>query len=97
MDSNRTIEYFGLAKLGLENEHVVSLLGLLGKFPFPEDQVQNHLALLKSRDVIIEKNKKLKASKKPEESVPVLDNIEQITKKNDEGETVQVWVTIKNP
>ena len=26
-----------------------------------------------------------------------MDNIEQITKKNDEGETVQEWVTIKNP
>lgn len=76
LDSNRTIEYFGLAKLNLDNEHVIPLLGLLGKFPFPEDQVQNHLALLKSRDVIIEKNKKLKASKKPEEPVPALDNIE---------------------
>jgi hypothetical protein len=51
---------------------------------------------LKARDAIIEKNKKLKASKKPEEPVPVLDNIEQITKKNDDGETVQIWVTIKN-
>ena len=97
LDSNRTVEYFGLAKLGLENEHVIPLLSLLGKFPFPEDQVQNHLGLLKSRDAIIEKNKKLKASKKPEEPVPALDNIEQITKKNDEGETIQVWVTIKNP
>ncbi len=37
LDSNRTVEYFGLAKLGLENEHVLPLLSLLGKFPFPED------------------------------------------------------------
>lgn len=55
---------------------MIPLLALLGKFPFPEDQVQNHLTLLKSRDAIIEKNKKLKASKKPEEPVPALDNIE---------------------
>jgi hypothetical protein len=31
------------------------------------------LTKLKERDAIIEKNKKLKASKKPEEPVPVLD------------------------
>jgi len=35
--SNRIIEYFGMAKLNLENHHVIPLLGLLGKFPFPED------------------------------------------------------------
>ena len=81
----------------MDNEHVVPLLKQFGKFPFPEDEVQNHLALMKQRDAIIEKNKKLKASKKPEEPVPVLDNIEQILAKNEEGETIQKWVTIKNP
>lgn len=34
------------------------------------------MAKLKARDQIIEKNKKLKTSKKPEEPVPILDNIE---------------------
>ena len=97
VNSNRTLEYFGLSKLNLENQHVIPMLGHIGKFPFPEDQVQNHLAALKNRDTIIEKNKKLKASKKPEEVVPILDNIEQITTKNDDGQTVQIWVTIKNP
>jgi hypothetical protein len=52
---------------------------------------------MKNRDVIVDKNKKLKASKKPEEPVPALDNIEQILTKNEEGMTVQKWVTIKNP
>ena len=70
LDSNRTIEYFGMAKLGLENHHIKPLLGLIGKFPFPVDEVESHLAELKKRDVIVEKNKKLKASKKPEEPVP---------------------------
>ena len=50
---------------------------------------------LKNRDAIVEKNKKAKAGKT--EPVPALDNIEQITTKNDLGETVQIWVTIKNP
>ena len=96
LDSNRIIEYFGLAKLNLENHHATPLFNLLGKFAFPADKVQDHLAALKNRDAIIEKNKKQKAAKKPEEPVPVLDNIEQITKKNEQGQTVQEWVTIKN-
>lgn len=85
LNTNRTLEYFGLAKLNLQNEHVIPIFKMLGKFPFPEDQVQNQLQALKNRDAIIEKNKKLKASKKPEEPVPVLDHIEQITTKNAEG------------
>ena len=64
------IEYFGLSKLGLETNEVLPLFELFGRFPFPEDQVENQLAELKKRDAIVEKNKKLKASKKPEEPVP---------------------------
>lgn len=44
--------------------------------PFPTDQVDAHMNKIKQRDVIIEKNKKLKTSKKPEEPVPILDSIE---------------------
>ena len=44
--------------------------------PFPQDQVEAHQAKMKARDAVIEKNKKLKASKKPEEPVPQLDLIE---------------------
>lgn len=97
MASNRTIEYLGLSKLGLSNEQILPILESVGKFPFPEDQVENQLAEIKKRDAIIEKNKKLKASKKPEEPVPQVDNIEQVAKKNENGEDVQEWVTIKNP
>lgn len=97
LTQNRVIEYFGLAKLGLQSMDVMPMLELFGRFPFPEDQVENQLAELKKRDAIIEKNKKLKAAKKPEEPVPQLDNIEQITRKNEEGEDIQEWVTIKNP
>ena len=95
--NNRILEYLGLSKLNLSTEDVTPLFGLLGRFPFPADEVEGHLAKLKARDVIVEKNKKLKSQKKPEEPVPVLDNIEQITKKTLEGEIVQEWVTIKNP
>lgn len=97
LNHNRNIEYLGLSKLNLETHDVTPLFNLIGRFAFPEDQVEGHLAELKKRDAIIEKNKKLKASKKPEEPVPQLDNIEQIQKKNAEGEIVTEWVTIKNP
>lgn len=97
LEANRTLEYFGLSKLGLTNDNIKPIFKVIGKFPFPEDQVESHKAALKNRDAIIEKNKKLKAGKKPEEPVPVLDDIVQIPTKNDAGETVQIWVTIKNP
>lgn len=97
MTANRALEYLGMSKLNLAGENVVPIFEGIGRFPFPAEEVENQLAELKKRDAIIEKNKKLKASKKAEEPVPQLDNIEQITKKNEEGEEVQEWVTIKNP
>ena len=72
------------------------MLEMFGRFPFPEDLVENQLAELKKKEAIVEKNKKLKASKKPEEPVPQLDNIEQITRKNEDGEDISEWVTTKN-
>ena len=49
LENNRVIEYFGLSKLNLATEDVAPLFGLLGRFPFPEDQVENHLAELKKK------------------------------------------------
>ena len=46
---------------------------------------------MKERDAIIEKNKKLKASKKPEEPVPLLDVIEQKMQKDDNVVEVSHW------
>jgi len=40
------------------------------------------------RDKIIEKNKKLKASKKPEEPVPQIDNIEKVSRVLESGEEI---------
>jgi len=76
MTANRSLEYLGLSKLRIDTEMITPLFEMIGRFPFPEDQVENQLAELKKRDAIVEKNKKLKASKKPEEPVPQLDNIE---------------------
>jgi len=97
LTANRVIEYFGLSKLNLVTENVLPLFELFGRFPFPEDQVEHHLAELKKKTAIEEKNKKLRQQKKPEEPVPQLDNIEEITRKKPDGETIKEWVTIKNP
>ena len=97
MNGNRSIEYFGLSKLNLTTDMVKPLFNLIGRFPFPADEVENHLKELKARDAIIEKNKKLKSQKKPEEPVPQLDDIEEIKRINEQGEEIAEWVTIKNP
>ena len=52
---------------------------------------------LKERDAIIEKNKKLKASKKPEEPVPLYDSIESKVVKDEAGNDYTQWFVIVNP
>ena len=47
LNSNRTLEYFGLSKLNLCNEDILPVFENIGKFPFPEDQVENQKAALK--------------------------------------------------
>jgi hypothetical protein len=76
LNGNRSLEYIGLSKLGINTNVIKPIFDLIGRFPFPEDNVEEHKAALKARDAIVEKNKKLKASKKPEEPVPQLDEIE---------------------
>ena len=68
-----------------------------GRFPFPTEQVAAYQAKMKERDAIIEKNKKLKASKKPEENVPVMDMIESKNQKDQDGNEVVNWFMLKNP
>ena len=52
---------------------------------------------MKERDTIIEKNKKLKAGKKPEEAVPLLDTLESKVSKDDQGAEVTNWFLQVNP
>lgn len=76
LETNRTLEYIGLAKCRLDTSSALKIFEQIGRIPFPQDQVEAHQAKMKARDAVIEKNKKLKASKKPEEPVPSLDLIE---------------------
>lgn len=82
---NRSLEFIGLAKNNLNTDDVIPLLKYFGRSPFPTDKVAQHQQDLKNRDLIIEKNKKLKAAKKPEEPVPVLDNLESELHKDEHG------------
>lgn len=96
LDVNRTLEYIGLAKCQLQASNASKIFEQIGRIPFPQEQVDAHQIKIKARDAIIEKNKKLKASKKPEEAVPAIDLIEQATHVNSEGQEVQGWVLMKN-
>ena len=87
-DHNKTLEFIGLAKNNLTMADLQPLIDCMGKKPFPEEEADAYLKKMKERDAIVEKNKKLKASKKPEEPVPLLDNIEQ----QDDGS----WMMVQN-
>jgi len=41
MTANRSLEYLGLSKLGLTAQNLLPLFEMIGRFPFPEDQVEN--------------------------------------------------------
>lgn len=88
---NRNLEFVGLAKNNLSSEDVLPLLKCFGKVQFPTEKVAQHQLELKNREAIIEKNKKLKAQKKPEEPVPVLDNLESEVHRDENGNEVTLW------
>lgn len=87
----------GLAKNNLNTDDITPLLSSFGKVPLPADQVEAYQAELKKRDVIIEKNKKLKASKKPEEPVPIMDALESEVQRDAEGNEVTNYFLLKCP
>ena len=68
----------------------------MGRIPFPDEEADQHLAKCKARDQVVEKNKKAKAGKKPEEPVPLLDNIEQVASTDAEGTETMSWVLLRN-
>lgn len=73
------------------------ILDCFGKVPLPADQVEAYQGELKKRDTIIEKNKKLKQQKKPEEPVPILDSLEsEVTRDGDGNETTN-WFLQRCP
>ena len=96
-EQNRTLEFLGLAKNRLVTEDVLPLLSCFGRVSFPADQVEAYQAELKKRDVIVEKNKKLRQQKKPEDPVPILDAIESEVSRDAEGNEVTNWFLLRCP
>ena len=73
---NRKIEDINLGSNYLKNNDFIVLSSELGKHPLNSEEIENYNRLLKERNDIIEKNKKLKASKKNEIQIPNLQEIE---------------------
>ena len=73
------------------------ILDCFGRVPFPADQVEAYQAELKKRDAIIEKNKKLKQQKKPEDPVPIMDSIESEITRDADGNESTNWFLLRCP
>ena len=96
-EQNRSLEFLGLAKNGLTTEDILPIFDSFGRVPLPADQVEIYQNELKKRDAIIEKNKKLKQQKKPEEPVPILDLLESETVRDAEGNEQTIWFLQRCP
>ena len=96
-EQNRSLEFLGLAKNKLTTEDVMPLLDCFGRVPLPSDQVEAYQAELKKRDAVVEKNKKLKQQKKPEEPVPILDAIESEVVRDADGHETTNWYLLRCP
>ena len=96
-EQNRSLEFLGLAKNKLSTEDVLPILDCFGRIPLPADQVEAYQAELKKRDAVIEKNKKLKQQKKPEEPVPILDAIESEVVRDADGNETTNWFLLRCP
>lgn len=68
-----------------------------GKEEFSAERVEEHKKAIKDRDTIVEKNKKAKTSKKPEEFVPIVDPLEEEKTVNANGEPIVNYYLVKNP
>lgn len=78
LELNKKIEEINFGKNFLVDEDLVTFKRCVGKFLMTQEEVEIHQKKIKDRDAIIEKNKKLKNQRKPEEPVPVLEEMAQI-------------------
>jgi hypothetical protein len=75
---NKKIEDVNFGRNYLNDSDLALLKEYIGKIPMSNEDVENHNKKLKERDAIIERNKKLKIMKKPEEPLPVIPDVENI-------------------
>lgn len=78
LETNKKLEEVNFGKNFLFDDDLDLLKKSVGKFLMTQEEVENQQRKMKDRDAIVEKNKKLKNQKKPEEHVPVLEEMVQI-------------------
>jgi hypothetical protein len=87
IEMNKKLEEINLGANHFKNNDLNAMKDGVGKFPMAQDHIEIYHKKIKERDAVIEKNKKLKAQKKPEEPLP---NVEEITLIGD------TYYTVKN-
>lgn len=78
IEVNRKLEEINLGANYFVDDDLQSFRNFIGKSQLTSEQYENHSKKLKDKEAIIEKNKKLKAQKKPEEPLPFLEEVTQI-------------------
>jgi hypothetical protein len=78
LNQNKKLDDLNLGRNCFNDNDLMLLKQFIGKIPMSQEDIENHNKKLKDRDAIIEKNKKLKIQKKPEEPLPVIPDVENI-------------------
>jgi len=78
IENNKKLEEINLGANHFVDSDIIGLKDLLGKIYITNEEAENIQKKARDRDMIIEKNKKLKNQKKPEEPLPIVEEITQI-------------------
>ena len=78
LETNKKLEEVHFGKNELVDEDLVLFRKSLGKYLMTLEEVDTQQKKIKERDIVLEKNKKLKAQKKPEEPIPIVEEFVQV-------------------
>ena len=78
LETNKKLEEANFGKNELVDDDLIIFRKSVGKFLMTGEEVEIQQKKLKEREFIVEKNKKLKNQKKPEEPIPFLEEMQQI-------------------
>lgn len=74
-EQNRKLEEINIGGNLFNDEDLSHIKNYVGKVKMTQEELDIHNKKVKDKDFIIEKNKKLKIQKKPEEPVPILEEV----------------------
>lgn len=77
LEVNKKLEELNLGGNSLNDQDLSMIKNSIGKIQLTAEEIESYLKRAKEREAIIEKNKKLKAAKKPEEPVPIIEEVVQ--------------------